>query len=130
LTGLTTTGFFTVLTGDLVVVVVGDVVAVVGEVVVVVGEVVVVVGVVAARHVGTVTALASSVTAPVWAKSRPLTLAPVSSVIEVRANIVPTKLVVVPNVAELPTVQKTLHAWAPPSRTIELLDAVVNAEPT
>jgi hypothetical protein len=132
--GLATTGFLA--TGGFVVVVVGLVVVglvvtvvVVGDVVVVVGEVVVVVGVVAARHVGTVIALSSRVTAPVWARTLPLTFASVSRVIDVRAKIVPTKFVVVPNVAELPTVQNTLHAWAPPSRTMELLDAVVSDEP-
>jgi hypothetical protein len=50
-------------------------------------------------------------------------------VIDVRARIVPTKLVDVPSVAELPTVQKTLHACAPPSRTTELPEAVVSDEP-
>jgi len=53
----------------------------------------------------------------------------VSKVIDVTARMVPTKSVVVPRVAELPTVQNTLQAWAPPSSTTELLDAVVSVEP-
>jgi hypothetical protein len=126
-----TTGFFTG-TGCLVGGFVGVfVVPVPATVVVVVPEVVVVVvvGAVAARHVGTVMVLSSSVTAPVWASARPSRLASVFKVIEVSARIVPTKLVDVPSVAELPTVQKTLHACAPPSRTTELAVAVVSDEP-
>jgi hypothetical protein len=48
---------------------------------------------------------------------------------DVRANMVPEKLLVVPMVAELPTCQKTLHAWAPFSRTTELPDAAISDEP-
>ena len=58
--------------------------------------------------------LLSSVTAPLRASSRPATVAPVFSPIDVSARIVPLKLVVLPSVAELPTFQKTLHGWAPP----------------
>jgi hypothetical protein len=61
-------------------------------------------------QVGTLIVFVSMVTAPPRAKARPSTFAPVSSVIDVVAMIVPTKLDVVPNVAELPTCQKTLHA--------------------
>lgn len=100
-------------------------------VVVVVGAaVVVVVAVVKAAQVGTVMRLSSSVTAPVCASSRPSTLAPVFSVIEADARIVPTNEVVLPSVAELPTCQKTLQACAPPSRTTDAPDAVVRVEPT
>ena len=53
-------------------------------------EVVVVEGLVAA-HVGIVIALSSSVTAPLRARTRPLTLAPVSKVMDVRAMIDPSK---------------------------------------
>jgi hypothetical protein len=70
--------------------------------------------VVVVRHVGVVMALSSRVTAPFCAKTRPVTGTPVSSVAEVNAKMFPTKLVVwVPRVAELPTCQKTLHAWTP-----------------
>ena len=62
-----------------------------------------------ARHVGTVIVLPSMVTAPPIARARPLTVAPVSSVIEVVAIIVPAKFVVVPRVAELVTCQNILH---------------------
>jgi hypothetical protein len=80
------------------------------------------------EQVGTVTVLLSSVTAPVCARTRPSTVAPVSRVAEVRARIVPEKLVVVPSVAELPTCQKTLHACAPFSRITLLEEAVMRVE--
>jgi hypothetical protein len=108
-------------------VVVGTGTVVVGTVVV--GGVVVVVTTAAAAHVGTVMVLSLSVTAPVWARRRPSTLAPVFSVTDVSARMVPTNDVVVPRVAELPTCQKTLHACAPPSRTTELLEAVMRVDP-
>jgi hypothetical protein len=79
-------------------------------VVVVVGEVetsVVVVVAVTAAHVGAVMTLSSRVTAPFRACTRPLTFAPVSKVMDVRAKIEPLKRLVVPSVAELPTCQKT-----------------------
>src|SRR5271163_2534186 len=78
----------------------GAFVPVPATVVVVVVIVVVVVGAVAARHVGTVMVLSSRVTAPVWASARPARLASVFRVIDVRARMVPTKLVDVPSVAE------------------------------
>lgn len=49
--------------------------------------------------------------------------------IEARASTVPTKVLPVPSVAELPTCQKTWHAWAPLSITTELADAVVSVDP-
>ena len=77
-------------------------------VVVVVGATVVVVVATALDwHDGTVIELLSRVTAPLRARTCPLTWAPVSNVIEVRAIIVPAKLLVVLSVAELPTCQKT-----------------------
>ena len=82
------------------------------------------VGVVLALQVGTVMVLSFSVTSPVPANTRPTTVAPESSTAEVDARIVPTKLVLLPSVAELATGQNTLHAWAPFSRTTELLEAV------
>ena len=104
-------------------------VGVVVAVVVVVVAVVVVVVAVAAAHVGTLIVLLLRVTAPVWASSRPCTLAPLFNVTDVCARIVPTKDVVVPKVAELPTCQKTLHACAPSIKTTELPEAVVNVDP-
>ncbi len=126
------TGVVVVVVGEDVVVVVGVVVVVVGtDVVVVVGVVVVdvvVVGVTAA-HVGTVMVLPSRVIAPVWTRTRPLTWAPVFRVADVNARIVPLNDVVVPSVAEEPTCQKTLHAWAPPERATALPVAVVSVDP-
>jgi hypothetical protein len=110
------------------VVLVGLVVVVVGlAVVVVVVAVVVVVGA-DALHVGTVIVFESKVTAPFRASSRPVTVAPVSSVIDVNARVVPARLVFVPSVSELPTTQKTLQAWAPFSSTTLLDDAVMNVD--
>jgi hypothetical protein len=110
-----------------VVVVVAGVVVVVGLTVVVVVAGAVVVGA-DALQIGTVIVLASMVTAPFRASSRPETLAPVSSVIDVNARVVPTRLEFVPSVSELPTTQKTLQAWAPFSSTILLDDAVMNVD--
>ena len=42
---------------------------------------------------------------------------------------VPTNVVVVPMVAELPTCQNTLHAWAPPCSATRLPVAVISVEP-
>ena len=54
--------------------------------------------------------LSSRVTAPVRASARPSMLAPVVTVIDCWARMLPTKVVFVPSVAELPTCQKTLQA--------------------
>jgi hypothetical protein len=97
------------------------------SVVVVVGFSVVVVAAVA--HVGLVMVLSSRVTAPFRASTRPSTTAPVSSVAEVRASTLPTKVVVVPRVAELPTCQNTLQAWAPLISLTVLLVAVMRVDP-
>ncbi len=56
------------------------------------------------------TRLLSSVTAPFLANTRPCTVAPVVIVALVKARMVPTNIVVVPSVAELPTCQNTLQA--------------------
>ena len=113
-----------------VVVVVDFFVVVVVVVVVVVMAVVVEVGVgEEAKQVGTVMVLESSVTAPLRANTLPRSVAPVSSVAEASAMIVPTKLLVVPRVAELPTCQKTLHACAPFSSTTLLPEAEIKVEP-
>jgi hypothetical protein len=73
--------------------------------------------------------LSSSVTAPLRANTRPMMSAPVFIVIEVSARMFPTKLVVVPRVAELPTCQKTLQAFAPLISSTWLADAVVSVLP-
>lgn len=53
--------------------------------------------------------LSSNVTAPLWAKAAPqLMVAPASSVMLVRATMSPSNAVVVPRVAELPTLKNTL----------------------
>jgi hypothetical protein len=126
-------GVVVVVEPGVVVVVVVDpgvvVVVVPGVVVEVVVAPAVVVVVVASSQVGTVTVLSSIVTAPPIAKTRPLTIAPVLSVIDVVARIDPAKWVVVPKVAELPTCQNTLHACAPFSSVMVLDDAVVRVEP-
>jgi RecA/RadA recombinase len=115
--------------GLTVVLVVCTVVVVVCAVVVVDGTVVVVVVDDDRRQVGTAIVLASMVTAPVLARTRPVTVAFVLSVIDVDARIEPLNCVVVPSVAELPTCQNTLHACAPFSRATTLPDAVVNVDP-
>src|SRR4029077_3213014 len=66
---------------------------------------------------GAVTGLLSKVTAPLRASALPVRLAPVSRVIDCSAIMVPIKMELVPNVAELPTCQKMFLAWAPPART-------------
>jgi hypothetical protein len=78
--------------------------------------------------VGTLMVLPSRLTSAVWANTRPTTVAPVFSETESAAKIVPTKAVVEPNVASLPTCQNTLHAEAMFSRTTELADAVVKLD--
>ncbi|MCU1595991.1 MAG: hypothetical protein JWO12_3383 [Frankiales bacterium] len=69
--------------------------------------------------------MVSRVTAPLRASRRPLTDKPVLAVTEVRASTVPRKVLLVPNVAELPTCQKTEHALAPFTSTTWLADAVM-----
>lgn len=80
-------------------------------------------------HAGTVTVLESRVTAAFRASSRPCTWALVLAVIAVRARTVPMKVEFTPSVAELPTCQKTLHAWAPLISTTRLSGAVIKVEP-
>ena len=112
-----------------VVVVVAPVTAVVVVVAVALVVVVVEAGGGASEHVGTVIVFVSIVTAPFRASARPVMVALVSRVIDVVAMIVPAKLVVVPSVAELPTCQNTLQAWAPFSRATVLDVAVVSVVP-
>ena len=65
---------------------------------------------------GTVIVLLSKVTAAVRANRRPSTVAPVVTVMDAKARMFPLKTEPVPRVAELPTTQKMLAAWAPPLR--------------
>lgn len=111
--------------GAVVVVVVGGAVVVV---VVVGGGVVVDVGG-GVTQLGREMVLLSRVTAPLRASTRPFTVVPVCTEIEVNAMIVPTKVVLVPRVAELPTCQNTLHGEAPLMRATVLFDAVINVDP-
>ncbi|PVE14044.1 hypothetical protein Y717_30650 [Streptomyces scopuliridis RB72] len=57
-------------------------------------------------------------------------LAFVVTVMEVRAMMVPTNVVPVPSVAELPICRYTSHGEAPLIRSTRLADAVVRPEPT
>ncbi|MBE1598312.1 hypothetical protein H4687_004441 [Streptomyces stelliscabiei] len=68
----------------------------------------------------------SSVTAAVCASARPWTSAPVFSVMDARAMMVPTKSEFVPRVAELPTFQNTLQACAPLMSLTLLFEAVIS----
>ena len=86
--------------------------------------------VVLVEHCGAVKVLLSSDTWPLRASARPSTSVPVVTEIDVSAMIVPTKVDVVPRVAELPTCQKTLHAVAPLIRLTRLSDAVINVDAT
>jgi hypothetical protein len=96
-----------------------------------VGLVVVGVGVgVGLVQAGTVMTSSSRVTAPLRASARPMMLSPVVTEIEVRASMLPWKAECVPSVAELPTCQKTLQAWAPLVRMTELAESVTSVEPT
>ena len=69
--------------------------------------------------------LLANVTAPVRANALPFSAAPVVTVTDAWAMIVPLKVVLVPRVAELPTCQKTLEATAPPMSATALLPAAV-----
>ncbi len=71
-----------------------------------------------------------NVTAPLRAKSLPFTVAPLFTEIDVKAMTVPWSAVLVPSVAELPTCQKTLHAWAPLMRLTPRSVAVVSVDAT
>src|SRR6185369_16585868 len=63
---------------------------------------------VACAHTGLLTELTSNVTAPLRARSLPLTTAPVVAVTDCKAKILPAKLELVPRVADEATCQKTL----------------------
>ena len=72
--------------------------------------------------------LVSNVTGPYRAKALPSSVAPVASVIDVRASMFPLKTEVVPRTAELPTCQKTLAAWTPRLRMTWRPDVVVRVD--
>jgi hypothetical protein len=61
--------------------------------------------------------LVSNVTAPVRAKALPFSTAPVATVTDAWARMVPLKKEYVPRVAEPPTCQKMLAAFALPMST-------------
>jgi len=112
-------------------VVMGGVVgAVVVVVVVVVGAAVVVVVGGAVGQLGRVMVLVSRLTWPVRASTRPFTVVPVCTDAEVCARMLPTKVVFVPRVAELPTSKKTLQDEAPLISMTVLFDAVIRVDPT
>ncbi len=79
-------------------------------------------------QLGTLIVSSSRVTAALRARARPVMVAPFCTVIESRARMVPTKTEDVWMVAELPTCQKTLQAWAPFSRTTELPTSASSVE--
>nr|WP_254550049.1 hypothetical protein [Catellatospora tritici] len=66
------------------------------------------------------------VTEPFRASSRPLTVAPLFNEIVVRAMMVPTNVVLVSRVAELPICQNTLQACAPLISATVLFGAVIS----
>jgi hypothetical protein len=84
----------------------------------------------AGAQAGLVMTFVSRETCPFRANARPSTVAAVCTVMEVRARIVPLKLDAVPSVAELPTCQNTLQAWAPLIRMTLLAEAVTRVEAT
>src|SRR5437667_5595831 len=79
-------------------------------------------------EVGIVIVLESKVTAPFRANSLPSTAAPVVTVMDVKARMFPLKTEVVPRVAELPTCQKILAAFAPPLRITWRPEVVVSVD--
>lgn len=83
---------------------------------------------VGAEHIVAAIVLADNVTAPFLASTRPFTTAPVFTVIDVNASMLPWNEDPVPSVAELPTCQNTLHARAPFMRATLLPDAVMSVE--
>jgi hypothetical protein len=79
----------------------------------------------AAQFDGTVIEFDCSVTAAVLASSRPITVAPVATVMDFAARTVPWNCALVPMLAELPTCQKTLQALAPPVMMMCVADPMV-----
>jgi hypothetical protein len=79
-------------------------------------------------QVGAVIVSVSRLTCPLRASTRPAMVSPVVTEIDVRARTVPMKEEWVPRVAELPTCQNTLQAWAPLMRRMLLAESVVRLE--
>src|ERR1700683_4606731 len=77
---------------------------------------------------GLVMLFASRVTAPFCASNRPFTDAPLASVMDWLARMLPLNAELAPRVADVPTCQKTLEALAPPARITWLPMAVVNVD--
>ena len=76
------------------------------------------------------TVLVSIVTAPLIAMARPhVTEAPVVSVTLSMARMLPSKAVVMPKVAELPTSQMIVLSAEPSSTVTDEAEAVVSVEP-
>jgi hypothetical protein len=73
-------------------------------------------------------ALVSNVTAAIRANTLPSTRAPVFTVIDWSAIMIPLNTEFVPSVAELPTCQKTLEALPPPLRMTWLPGPVVRVD--
>ena len=73
--------------------------------------------------------LVSRLTAALRASRRPLNVAAVLAVIDVSAITVPTKVEPVPNVADEPTCQKTLQAWAPLTSATLVPEPLISVEP-
>ena len=71
----------------------------------------------------------SRVTSPFLAIARPMRLAPVCMLMSVSAITVPTNVVPVPSVAELPTCQYTWQGLAPRMSATVLLLAVMRVDP-
>jgi hypothetical protein len=71
----------------------------------------------------------SKVIPAVRANSPPSFLAPVPTVIEARATIFPANTVPTPRVAELPTCQNTLHAWASLIKDTSAMVEVMSVDP-
>jgi hypothetical protein len=94
-----------------------DVVAVVAVVVVVV-----------VGQFGAMMLLSSRLTWPLRASTRPATVDCVCTVASVSARMLPTNVVSVPSVAELPTCQKTLHGSTPLMIATLLFDAVIRVD--
>jgi hypothetical protein len=78
---------------------------------------------------GALKVFVSNVTAPVRAKALPFRVAPVVSVMDDWASMLPANTVVVPKVAELPSCQKTLPACALLISTMDEPLAVVSVLP-
>lgn len=81
------------------------------------------------RHHGRAILLVSRVTEPSMARTWPLTVTPMVTVMEIWARTLPAKSVSVPRVAELPISQMTFLAVAPLMRSTWLAVAVVRVDP-